>query len=89
MLFSVAGCTVFTVDSYHFTLWFNRQEWTNPVCGWLKFIGLSFCLRQPNSSRPPVKLPPAKPGAYQWGASKALANHEPPKGGYTPNFIWS
>jgi hypothetical protein len=36
-----------------------------------------------------VKLPPAKPGAYQWGASKALANHEPPKGGYTPNFIWS
>ena len=36
-----------------------------------------------------VKLPPAKPGAYQWGASKALATHEPPKGGYTLNFIWS
>jgi hypothetical protein len=28
-----------------------------------------------------IKLPPAKPEVYCWGASKALVNQEPPKGG--------
>ncbi|MFZ6682201.1 hypothetical protein [Undibacterium sp. Tian12W] len=36
-----------------------------------------------------IKLPPAKPEVYCWGASKALVTLEPPKGGYSPNFIWS
>lgn len=26
-----------------------------------------------------VKSPPAEPGAYHWGASKALVNREPPR----------
>ncbi|MFZ6644001.1 hypothetical protein ACO0LL_30075 [Undibacterium sp. TC4M20W] len=36
-----------------------------------------------------IKLPPAKPEVYCWGASKALVTLDPPKGGYSPNFIWS
>ncbi|MFZ6680013.1 hypothetical protein [Undibacterium sp. Tian12W] len=39
--------------------------------------------------RAAIKLPPAKPEVYCWGASKALVTLEPPKGGYSPNFIWS
>lgn len=31
-----------------------------------------------------VNLPPAKPGAYQLSASKALVNHEPPKAATVP-----
>jgi arylformamidase len=34
-----------------------------------------------------IKLPPAKPEVYCWSASKALVNRDPPKGGYSPNFI--
>lgn len=36
-----------------------------------------------------IKLPPAKPEVYCLSASKALVTHEPPEGGYSPNFIWS
>ena len=36
-----------------------------------------------------IKLPPAKPEVYCWGASKALVTREQPEGGYSPNFIWS
>ena len=36
-----------------------------------------------------IKLPPAEPGVYRLGASKALVTREPPRGGYSPNFIWS
>jgi CheY-like chemotaxis protein len=32
-------------------------------------------------TKPQIKLPPAKPEVYCWGASKALVNQEPPKGG--------
>jgi hypothetical protein len=28
-----------------------------------------------------IKLPPAKPEVYCWGASKALVTRDPPKGG--------
>lgn len=34
-----------------------------------------------------IKLPPAEPEVYCWGASKALVHREPPEGGYNPNFI--
>jgi hypothetical protein len=36
-----------------------------------------------------ISIPRQSRGFYSLSASKALVTHEPPEGGYSPNFIWS
>jgi tyrosyl-tRNA synthetase len=47
----------------------------------ISFTEFAYSLLQSDDFAVAIKLPPAKPEVYCWGASKALVNQEPPKGG--------
>ena len=53
----------------------------------VQYAGIHFPSIAMRASSDKISIPRQSRGFYYWSASKALVNRDPPKGGYSPNFI--